>query len=629
MAEESLNTELLLRQVLEDEDDDAINQSDLIPKGKVIEGPWTFDTVARGQHNLGMPFNPEGLYDIVARWKGRTVYEQPSKTRSVKKTLKQLQDSILSFEDALPYDPARFKDPIDWFMAAKCAMTGESCQDQEVDESLLKEDEDDDAIDQGDLMTPIAPPIEEVRKWLEENTDAEDNAAYNDPEEDIRYKFSSWGLYHGTTVDVANARGFAKKYKFVHLEESADHDEGHAEIVDNELPDVPGDEFEKFKEDFEGLSDYPSLDDEVWSSVQSEFQDKQWDSFWKKEFKDSLVKEYPYLNGIIDALYEGDYFYEMVHEAEDHANEVWIEETGCSFHYRTEAVMKHITVEELLKYAEMEPERQYEEFSEYTQKDFTGVLVEYFPDRKAGIDAVMATPTGFALFKDAVKRYNSGASEYWHIIEEMTPAFLNHWLPIKGSQPGPGQATLPLGETEGVHDHSCVMATVADEVSGAVITWGRTRVDDEDVYEGEGDDVKGRENEPHVTVLYGLTETKPSPELLKIIEDTKPFTVEVGTSSMFENEEYDVLKFDVESEDLRALNTKLKELNYTETHPGYHPHLAVAYVKKGTCKEATGQHLMVGDDEGKVVFEVNEVVFSGSGEEGTKTTLFLGKPNVL
>jgi len=96
----------------------------------------------------------------------------------------------------------------------------------------------------------------------------------------------------------------------------------------------------------------------------------------------------------------------------------------------------------------------------------------------------------------------------------------------------------------------------------------------------------GLEDESHVTLLYGLHSDE--------IDDTKVLdlscseTVEsivLHNVSAFENEDFDVLKFDVESPVLHKINSKLVELPHTNNFPKYHPHSTIAYLKPGTAKK--------------------------------------------
>ena len=150
---------------------------------------------------------------------------------------------------------------------------------------------------------------------------------------------------------------------------------------------------------------------------------------------------------------------------------------------------------------------------------------------------------------------------------------------------------------------------------------------DEEIYtEDEG---KGRETDPHVTVKYGLHEDRPSEELLRIIEETQPFEIELMPASIYEAPDYDVLKFEVEGEALRALNTRISERPHTDTYPEYRPHLTVAYIQKGTCRELIGKPVVDVRENSQLRFLVKAVLFSGKGDVDRKQTLFLGKPNVV
>jgi 2'-5' RNA ligase len=94
----------------------------------------------------------------------------------------------------------------------------------------------------------------------------------------------------------------------------------------------------------------------------------------------------------------------------------------------------------------------------------------------------------------------------------------------------------------------------------------------------------GRENEPHVTVRYGLEVDDPS-EVADVVRGFGPVRLRLGKVSIFAGDEsgkaYDVLKVEVDSLDLHELNARLKQLPHTDTHPTYKPHATIAYVKAG------------------------------------------------
>lgn len=104
----------------------------------------------------------------------------------------------------------------------------------------------------------------------------------------------------------------------------------------------------------------------------------------------------------------------------------------------------------------------------------------------------------------------------------------------------------------------------------------------EDLYtEEEG---YGLEKEPHATILYGLHKEVTAQDVFKLI--TKPVSITIKKISIFENanKPYDVVKFELESQDLQVLNSRTKKFPFTNDYPEYNPHCTIAYVKKGTGK---------------------------------------------
>lgn len=95
----------------------------------------------------------------------------------------------------------------------------------------------------------------------------------------------------------------------------------------------------------------------------------------------------------------------------------------------------------------------------------------------------------------------------------------------------------------------------------------------------------GLEHNPHVTVIYGLHDNAITPaEVFNICKTYFINTIELcGISKFDDNPNYDVIKFDVSNENsqLQLLHDKFKEFPNTQTYPHYHPHVTIAYVKKG------------------------------------------------
>lgn len=112
-----------------------------------------------------------------------------------------------------------------------------------------------------------------------------------------------------------------------------------------------------------------------------------------------------------------------------------------------------------------------------------------------------------------------------------------------------------------------------------------SRIPDKALYtEEEG---MGREDEPHLSLLGGI-KTKDS-QSLKVFRDQnnlEPVTIKLGKLSLFENDDYDVLKIEVKSDGLHRLRKKAEKFFDFETKfPDYKPHITLAYLKPGKGKK--------------------------------------------
>lgn len=130
----------------------------------------------------------------------------------------------------------------------------------------------------------------------------------------------------------------------------------------------------------------------------------------------------------------------------------------------------------------------------------------------------------------------------------------------------------------------------------------QNKIDDDDIYDNKENEF-GRENEPHVTILYGPHGDIPDEDIEKVIKKLKPPKITLQKISAFENE-FDVLKFDVESDDLHEMNEKFKKFPYTSDYPDYHPHATIAHLKKGTGKK----YFDILDE--KIEIEPEKIVYS-------------------
>ena len=131
-------------------------------------------------------------------------------------------------------------------------------------------------------------------------------------------------------------------------------------------------------------------------------------------------------------------------------------------------------------------------------------------------------------------------------------------------------------ERAGTFSYSCLMLDLGF-LSPDIAKIQRT-IDPDSIYDKEAG--FGLEHESHITIKYGIHETKPSEIFSKI--KVKPVRFALTGLSLFENEKYDVLKLSVKSPDLHQMNAEVcKQFACTDTYPTYIPHCTVAYLDPG------------------------------------------------
>lgn len=114
----------------------------------------------------------------------------------------------------------------------------------------------------------------------------------------------------------------------------------------------------------------------------------------------------------------------------------------------------------------------------------------------------------------------------------------------------------------------------------------QSTIDDDDIYIKK-DQKSGRELETHCTILYGLHDNVNKNDLVNVIKNNfnSPISLKLKKINIFENPEYDVLKFEIESEQLVKYNKIICDnFDYTSNFD-YNPHITIAYLKKGTGKK--------------------------------------------
>lgn len=133
-----------------------------------------------------------------------------------------------------------------------------------------------------------------------------------------------------------------------------------------------------------------------------------------------------------------------------------------------------------------------------------------------------------------------------------------------------------------MRDYGCLMVDFAIPNYGE---YAKGLVDPNDIYAGP-DNEHGIEKEPHCTILYGIHDDKIDLDKLStVLMDLEKVVCRFNSMTIFEQPEFDVLKFDIESMALRNMNNRARTFKHTTDFPDYKPHVTIAYLKPGTGKK--------------------------------------------
>lgn len=141
-------------------------------------------------------------------------------------------------------------------------------------------------------------------------------------------------------------------------------------------------------------------------------------------------------------------------------------------------------------------------------------------------------------------------------------------------------------------------------------------IKEDDIYHPE-DPSKGLETDPHVTVLYGLHSNVTDSDVQSIVDqiDGGKLKLKISGVGVFENKDFDVVKFNIESHYLHQVNSMFRTLPYSSDYPDYKPHITIAYVKPGTGKKYEDNSFEYG------LPKVRKIVYSKPDDEKTEFNL--------
>ncbi len=151
-----------------------------------------------------------------------------------------------------------------------------------------------------------------------------------------------------------------------------------------------------------------------------------------------------------------------------------------------------------------------------------------------------------------------------------------------------------INEANGPYDYGCAMLYL----NAPGLMEVHQMIDPADLHEN------GLEKEAHVTLLYGLHSDEISDDQVFRACEMESRPVRLYNPSLFENPDFDVLKFDAECPELQVANSRLVKFPHTNKFPDYHPHATIAYLKPGTGKKyvkaLVGQTILAQGD--KIVY---------------------------
>ena len=138
--------------------------------------------------------------------------------------------------------------------------------------------------------------------------------------------------------------------------------------------------------------------------------------------------------------------------------------------------------------------------------------------------------------------------------------------------------------TENRHaEKGCLMAYVDPTYGPRITSTGQRLIPPQILYTDPNDPTYGYDNEPHVTLKYGFEPDISKMDVATILQGIKPFNVVLKSLNQFQNENYDVVKFEVHKcPVLTELRRRCDGYPNSDSYPDYKPHLTLAYVKKGT-----------------------------------------------
>lgn len=142
-----------------------------------------------------------------------------------------------------------------------------------------------------------------------------------------------------------------------------------------------------------------------------------------------------------------------------------------------------------------------------------------------------------------------------------------------------------LLENNAPREFGCLMAYPPAQFKQVFVDFAKKIVSPDILFTDPNDPSYGYEEDFHCTLKYGFKPDLTKKDIAQILEGMSPFEITLKSISLFKNEEFTVVKFDVEkTEVLTKLRERCDKFPNEDKYPTYHPHSTIAYVKPNTFK---------------------------------------------
>jgi 2'-5' RNA ligase len=152
---------------------------------------------------------------------------------------------------------------------------------------------------------------------------------------------------------------------------------------------------------------------------------------------------------------------------------------------------------------------------------------------------------------------------------------------IAESQPANVPMEVRSKDSAGDINYGCLMLMMPVSIRSLAMQIA-AQINPDDLFEpGDNWSSTAIVDDTHVTVKYGFLDSVTPEQITPQIQGLLPLTVKIGDLSLFQNDDFDVLKLNVDGAELRQMNAIVSRLPNEDSHPVYNPHMTIAYLKPG------------------------------------------------